>query len=82
MFKGGQKLQISLKIRDKLLNLIIKVSKLTCCLPIASCMQKIRYLIQFSRCPPFFKMAVIYTAMFDIRLKQDNICTKNDKKLI
>ena len=83
MFKGeypqSQKLQISHQINDKLFIFMIKVSKLVCCLPIAYCMQKISYPLQFSRWPPFFKMAAIYTEMYDIWLKQDNICTKNDK---
>ena len=49
----------------KSLNLMLEVSKLVCCLPIVYCMQKIRHLLQFSRCPPFFKMAAIYTEMYD-----------------
>ena len=70
MFKGeypqSQKLQICHQINDKLYILMIKVSKLVCCLPIAYCMQKISYPLQFSRWPPFFKMAAIYTEMYDI----------------
>ena len=70
MFKGkypqSQKSQISHKIKDKLFILMIKVSKLVCCLPIVHLMQIIRYLYQFSRWPPFLKMTAIYTEMHDI----------------
>ena len=70
MFKGeytqSQKLQISRKINDKLFIRMIKVSKLVCCFPIGHFMQNISYPLQFSRWPPFFKMAAIYTEMYDI----------------
>ena len=65
-YPQSQKLQISHQINDKLYILMIKVSKLVCCLPIAYCMQKISYPLQFSRWPPFFKMAATYTEMYDI----------------
>ena len=85
MFKGeypqSQKLQISDQINDKLFILMIKVSKLVCCLLIAYCMQTIGYPLQFLRWPSFFKMATIYTEMYDIQsLKQDNICINIDNK--
>ena len=50
----------------KIVKLMIEVLKLVCYLPIVYCMQKIRHLLQFSKCPPFFKMAAIYTKMYYI----------------